>query len=152
MAAKLTRLTHKIEIQLHLVAESCIICSSRSRWPVWKLLDIPSYIRPSRTRLEIVTSRIQAGIAQSVGTTFRAQVSIPDRDNDDRFLLSTASRPTLGPTQPLTQWVPGVLTTGAKQPGRQADHSLKSSIEVKNTWSYTSTPPVRLHGVVLSQA
>jgi len=34
MAAKLTRQTHKIEIQLYLVAESCIICSSRSRRPV----------------------------------------------------------------------------------------------------------------------
>jgi hypothetical protein len=43
MAAKLTRLTHKIVIQLHLVAESCIICSSRSRRPVRKLLDTPSY-------------------------------------------------------------------------------------------------------------
>jgi hypothetical protein len=31
MAAKFTRLTHKIAIQLHLVAESCTICSSRSR-------------------------------------------------------------------------------------------------------------------------
>jgi hypothetical protein len=28
MAAKLTRLTHQIAIQLHLVAESCTICSS----------------------------------------------------------------------------------------------------------------------------
>jgi hypothetical protein len=37
MAAKLTRLTHKIAIQLHLVAESCTICSSRSRWQVRKL-------------------------------------------------------------------------------------------------------------------
>jgi hypothetical protein len=43
MAAKLTRLTHKIAIQLHLVAESCTICSSRSRRPVLKLLDTPSY-------------------------------------------------------------------------------------------------------------
>jgi hypothetical protein len=43
MAAKLTRLTHKMEIQLHPVAESCTICSSRSRRPVWKLLDTPSY-------------------------------------------------------------------------------------------------------------
>jgi hypothetical protein len=43
MAAKLTRLTHKIEIQLHLVAESWIIRSSRSRRPVRKLLDTPSY-------------------------------------------------------------------------------------------------------------
>jgi len=42
MAAKLTRLTHKIAIQLHVVAESCTICSSRSRQPVWKLLDTSS--------------------------------------------------------------------------------------------------------------
>jgi hypothetical protein len=45
MAAKLTRLTHKIVIQLHLLAESCTICSSRSRRPVRKLLDTPAYIR-----------------------------------------------------------------------------------------------------------
>jgi hypothetical protein len=43
MAAKLTRLTHKIAIKLHLVAESCTILSSRSRRPVRKLLDTPSY-------------------------------------------------------------------------------------------------------------
>jgi hypothetical protein len=39
MASKLTILTHEIAIQLHLVAESCTICSSRSRRPVRKLLD-----------------------------------------------------------------------------------------------------------------
>jgi len=44
MAAKLTRLTHKIAIKLHLVAESCTICSSRSRQPVRKLLVTPSYM------------------------------------------------------------------------------------------------------------
>jgi len=43
MATKLTILTHKIVIQLNLVAESCTICSSRSRRPVRKHLDIPSY-------------------------------------------------------------------------------------------------------------
>jgi hypothetical protein len=43
MAAKLTRLTHKIEINLYLVAESCNICSSRYRRPVRKLLDTTSY-------------------------------------------------------------------------------------------------------------
>jgi hypothetical protein len=31
MAAKLTRLTHEIAIQLNLLAENCTICSSRSR-------------------------------------------------------------------------------------------------------------------------
>jgi hypothetical protein len=39
MAAELTILTHKIAIQLHLVAESCTICSSCSRWPVRELLE-----------------------------------------------------------------------------------------------------------------
>jgi len=34
MVAKLTRLTHKIAIQLHLVAESCTIFSSHSRQSV----------------------------------------------------------------------------------------------------------------------
>jgi ABC-type proline/glycine betaine transport system permease subunit len=43
MEAKLTRLTHKIFIQLHLVAESSNIYSSRSRRPVRKLLDT-SYV------------------------------------------------------------------------------------------------------------
>jgi hypothetical protein len=44
MAAKLTGLTHKIAIKPHLMAESCTICSSRSRRPVRKLLDTPSYV------------------------------------------------------------------------------------------------------------
>jgi len=41
MAAKLASLTHKIAIQLHLLSESCTICSYRSRRPVRKLLDTP---------------------------------------------------------------------------------------------------------------
>jgi len=44
MAAKLTRLTHKIAKQLHLAAESCTICSYRARRPVRKLLGTPSYV------------------------------------------------------------------------------------------------------------
>jgi hypothetical protein len=45
MAAKLTKLTHKLAIQLHLVAESCTICSSCSRRSVRKLLVTPSYLK-----------------------------------------------------------------------------------------------------------
>jgi len=44
MAAKPTRLIHRIPIQLHLLAESCNICSSHSRQPVRKLLDTLSYV------------------------------------------------------------------------------------------------------------
>jgi hypothetical protein len=39
---------------------------------------------------------------------------------------------------------------GLKQPGSEADNSPPSSAKVKNAWSCTSTPPICLHGVVLS--
>jgi hypothetical protein len=39
---------------------------------------------------------------------------------------------------------------GGKAAGPESDHSLPSSAEVKNVWSYNSTPPTRLRGVVLS--
>jgi len=53
------------------------------------------------------------------------------------------SRQALWPTQPPIQWVPEV-----KRPGHEADYSPPSSAEVSNAWSYTSIPPLRLHGVV----
>jgi hypothetical protein len=56
------------------------------------------------------------------------------------ILFTTASRTALGPTQPPIQWVPGAFSLGVKRPGREADHSPLSSAEVKNAWSYTSTP------------
>jgi hypothetical protein len=56
----------------------------------------------------------------------------------------------LGPTQPPIQWETGALFLGIKQPGREADHSPPFSVEIKNAWSYISTPPIRLYGVVLS--
>jgi hypothetical protein len=37
------------------------------------------------------------------------------------------------------------LSMGVKRPGREADHSPPSRAEVKNAWSYTSTPSIRLH-------
>jgi hypothetical protein len=64
-------------------------------------------------------------------------------------LLTTASRTALEPIQSPIQWVPEALSLGVKRPGREADHSPSSSAEVKYAWSYTSTPPIRLHGVVL---
>jgi len=40
-----------------------------------------------------------------------------------------------------------VYNPGVKRPGCGADHSSPSRAEVKNDWSYTSTPPIRLNGV-----
>ena len=52
------------------------------------------------------------------------------------------SRPTRWPTQPPIQWVSGSFTPGGKRLGRKADHSSPSYAEVKNEWSYTSTPTI----------
>jgi hypothetical protein len=40
----------------------------------------------------------------------------------------------------LIQWIPGVISLGVKRVGCEADYSLPSNAEVKNPWSYTSTP------------
>jgi hypothetical protein len=53
---------------------------------------------------------------------------------------SPVSRPTLGATQPPIQWVPGALYLGVKRSRREAAHLPPSTTEVKNAWSYTSTP------------
>jgi hypothetical protein len=53
------------------------------------------------------------------------------------------------PPHPPIQRVLGALSLGVKRPGTEADHSLPSSAQVKNAWSYTSTPSIRLHVVVL---
>jgi hypothetical protein len=52
--------------------------------------------------------------------------------------------------EPPIQWVPVALSLRIKRLGREADHSPPSSAEVKNSWSFTSNPPIHLHGVVLS--
>jgi hypothetical protein len=56
------------------------------------------------------------------------------------FLFSTSSRQALGPTQLPIQWVPETLSPGVKRLGHEADHSPRTSAEVKKMWIYTSTP------------
>jgi hypothetical protein len=94
----------------------------------------------------------RAAIAQSVqccatGWTIGV-LGFHSRQGLGIFLFTTASTTALGPTQPPIQWVPGALSLRLKRPGSEADHSPPSSAEVKNAWSYTSTPPIRLHGLV----
>jgi hypothetical protein len=66
------------------------------------------------------------------------------------FLLTTASRVALGPTQPPIQWVPGALSLGVKQLGHEADHSPPSSAEVKERVELYLHSPISLHGMVLN--
>jgi hypothetical protein len=77
-------------------------------------------------------------------TPGRCGVRIPVQVRD--YFRFKTSRPSLGPTQPLIQWLL-VLFPGAKRPECESDHPPLSGAEVKNEWSYTSTPPIYLHGV-----
>jgi len=63
--------------------------------------------------------------------------SISDRGRD--FFFATAPRPVLGSTQPAAIST-RVSPLGVKRPDREADHS-PSPTEVKNAWSFISTPP-----------
>jgi hypothetical protein len=55
--------------------------------------------------------------------------------------LSPRHRCVLGPTKPLTQWVPGPLSPGVRWPGRKAEQSPPSAAEVKNAWNHTYIAP-----------
>jgi hypothetical protein len=49
--------------------------------------------------------------------------------------------------QPPVQWVSGALFLRVKRSGRDVNNPFPFSAMVKNEWSYTSTPSIRIHGV-----
>jgi len=51
-----------------------------------------------------------------------------------------------GSNHPPMQWALPFFP-GVKPPGREVNHTPPSTVEVKNEWSCTSTPPICLHGV-----
>jgi hypothetical protein len=77
-----------------------------------------------------IATGLRAGQSGVVGLNFQWGLGF--------FVLITASRPALSPTQPPIPGVLGPLSLGVKRPWREADHSPPSSAEVKNAWSYTS--------------
>jgi hypothetical protein len=84
-------------------------------------VQIRNYIKPRVTPVE-----------NSAGNLIICQYksSSPGRGKNFPF---TSSRPVLGPTQPLIQWVMGVPFSGVKQPRREADHSPPTTLEVKKS-------------------
>jgi hypothetical protein len=94
--------------------------------------------------LKRLREAVRAMIAQSVqrwATSWTIGVlGFDSRRGLGIFLYTTASRTVLVPAQPPMEWVLGALSLGLKRPGREADYSPPSSAEVKNAWSYTSTP------------
>jgi hypothetical protein len=81
-----------------------------------------------------------AVVAQQYSVWLRAGWSGFDPWQGQRiFLLAPVSRPALGHTQLLIQWVP------KGRPGRDADHSPPCSAEVK--YELSMSAPLCLHGI-----
>jgi len=57
------------------------------------------------------------------------------------------SRPILGLAQLHIQWMKGVSFSVVNRLGREFNHPPPPISNVKNEWNYTSTTPIRLHGV-----
>jgi hypothetical protein len=67
------------------------------------------------------------------------------------IFLFTASRLALWPTQPPIQWVRGAFSWGLSDRSVKLTTHLHLVPRSKNEWSYTSSSPIYLQGVVLSK-
>jgi hypothetical protein len=130
----------------------CVLClclSFHTRWllcygvkkpSVW--YNVTERVPKCAPQLSFVLSRFVTsadflrGRGSSVGIVTKLWARWPGFDSQE-----TQSRPALGPTQPRIQRVPVALSPRLKWPEREADHSPPSSADIKNAWSYTSTPP-----------
>jgi hypothetical protein len=76
------------------------------------------------------------------GSTPRLTDLLTDCQSQRDFdLTCTAFRPVLELTQPRIQRKQGAFTLWVKRPGREADHPLPSSAEVKNGGAIISAQP-----------
>jgi hypothetical protein len=70
-----------------------------------------------------------------------------DRDSisrrGEKGFFSSTLHPNRLPDPPILLSIGcmGLFSSEVKRPGREADHSPPSSVEAKNAWNYTSTPP-----------
>jgi hypothetical protein len=84
----------------------------------------------------IIMQRDSVGIANSYC------LSCPGYKSRQDIRFSSSPKPTrqsLGPNQPPAQWVLEILPRG-RAAGLEVEDSPPSSVDVKNKWSYTSTP------------
>jgi hypothetical protein len=68
--------------------------------------------------------------------------SIPSRDGNFRHRVKIPFK---------AHAAVSAFSQGIKWPGREANHSPPSSVEVRNVWSCMSNPPIRLHGVAFNE-
>lgn len=61
------------------------------------------------------------------------------RDRQGIWIVCSAARPVMGPTQLSIQWVPVVLSSRINGPESEVEYLRPSIVEIKNIWSCTTT-------------
>jgi hypothetical protein len=84
------------------------------------------------SQLNRLTIRVGVGIATGYGLDER-EVGVRVPAESKIFSSPRRSRPALGPSQPLIQWVPGAPSPRVKRQGRESNYSTPTSAEVKKT-------------------
>jgi len=95
-------------------------------------------MNPKDGKVIVVTYLLSVSIVTRQRT---GGAGIHSRKGQEFFHFTTTSIPALEHIQPPVQWLMTVLPPGIKRSKREADHSLLCSAEIKNVWSYNSTPP-----------
>jgi hypothetical protein len=110
--------------------------------PRWDMRKCKHWIIMSKLSSKEVGQRRQCN-GYATGWTVRGSNSGGMRDLTSLQNVQTGS----GTTTLRTQFKPASLSPEIKRLGREADRLPPSSVDVKNEWSNTSTPPLCLHGM-----
>jgi len=120
------------------ISKACRILMGKTSWKYgYIMLDYRRIICDGRKWMELAHNNAQLQTFVRAVMNIRAllpqlvyfvRVQFPTGAGN---FFTTASRTALGPTQPPTQRVPGVISLGVKWPRREAEHSPPSSAEVK---------------------
>jgi hypothetical protein len=102
--------------------------TSRWRYVMW--MDLYTGICSVLCKMDVAPKIEKISLRYSDG--LRAEPPGFDSPQGQDFLFSLSSRPVLGPTQRLIQWVAEALSPGVKRLWLEADGSPPSSAEVKN--------------------
>jgi hypothetical protein len=100
-------------------------------------------------RVYFLPFRIKPENLSRYGGGLRAKRLGFDSQQGQVFILFVASRQNVRSTQPPIQWVPRVISSGAKRLWREADHSSPSSAETRKVELYLHSP-ICLHGIMLN--
>jgi hypothetical protein len=68
----------------------------------------------------------------------------------EEFSLYHRAQCALWRNQPPMQWVSVAPSLGIKHPEREIYRSPPFGEEIKNTWMYTSIPPIHFHDMLLN--